>query len=422
MRLYYEFYGGEIVPMNIKSFKGINDYDNIKIIKSLKSSIKKKFNTNLDDFLISNGYEINKCGFCNTPSLYTLEFNIIPYKRSFIIKDYVIKYPKSLYYCYRKNKKCDGVNYNSNSVEFVSKANNLNKEEAIKLIHSRNKTPFYIENHSSEEKYKDYQRRTMDFFDTESEYNEYLNKLKKSHTVESYIKKHGKEKGTELFKKVSKSKDSMSFDFFMKKYKNKEIATKMYNDRLMSVSLSLEGFIKRYGKTLGEKNYKEFCKKASIRHNLSSYIKIYGYEEGYRKRKEWLSKITNKLNFYSKDSVNLFESAMKNDINEDYIYYGENEYFLSYSGGIFYYDFTNTKDKYIIEYNGKIWHPDKDIYTEEEWRNWKHPFNSELSAEDVYLKDKKKIKLAKDNGFKVLVIWDFQENKEEIIRDFIKKI
>ena len=47
-----------------------------------------------------------------------------------------------------------------------------------------------------------------------------------------------------------------------------------------------------------------------------------------------------------------------------------------------------------------------------------HPFRKEVTAQEIWDKDKKKLKIAKQNGFKVLVIWgkNYKKNKEKIIK------
>lgn len=422
MRLYYE-YNGAYISMNIKSFIDIDNYNNDRITQSLRLSLTKKYKISLDNFLLSKGYMISECGFCGTPSLYDLRFDIEPFRRSYIIKEYYIRYPKSEYYCYRKNNKCNGHKYNPNSVKFVSITNGVDEEDALNVIHKRNKSPFYRINHKSDELYEQYQRRDVNFFGNQEKYDLYKERLKESHTIDSYIKRFGEDIGTFKYNKICKSKDSMSMEFFINKYGDVNKASIAYNNRLKLVSQNLEGFKRRYGDEEGQSKYTNFINNLKYRNSIEGYIDRYGEEEGLRKRMEWISKITDNNKFHSIESMKLFESNISDDIlNSDDVYYGENEYFLSNKGSIFYYDFTNIKDMYIIEYNGKIWHPDKEIYTDDEWNQWEHPFNKELTAQEVYDRDKDKINLAKERGFDVLVIWDFEQNKDEKIKKFIKNI
>ena len=151
---------------------------------------------------------------------------------------------------------------NSNSVEFISKVLRMSKEEALKFIKNRNKSPFYRENWKSEEEYLNYQKRDSTYFKNkfgqnwEIEYDRYKKKISYSNSIEGYIDKYGELIGKEIFEFVSKQKDSMTFNHFLSKNNNDLIKAKFeYDQRLKSVSGKLESFIDRYGRDVGTEKY-----------------------------------------------------------------------------------------------------------------------------------------------------------------------
>ena len=71
------------------------------------------------------------------------------------------------------------------------------------------------------------------------------------------------------------------------------------------------------------------------------------------------------------------------------------------------------KDNRIIEYNGDYWHCNPAIYNED----FIHPVTKK-SALEIWEKEEKKIKLARDNGFEILVVWesDYKSDKEGALK------
>lgn len=107
-----------------------------------------------------------RCNFCNSIKQIK-DFKIIIKNDEIYITNIIYKTDK--YICGIKPeyayKKCERLNYNTNSIIYVSKAYNVSESEALKIIHKRNKSPFYKENHQSEEEYKNYQRRDKKWFE-----------------------------------------------------------------------------------------------------------------------------------------------------------------------------------------------------------------------------------------------------------------
>lgn len=109
--------------------------------------------------------------------------------------------------------------------------------------------------------------------------------------------------------------------------------------------------------------------------------------------------------FVSKQSIKFFND-LNNLLHFNYnIYYNKNEFGLKdKTTGLYYkYDFTDTKNKIIIEYNGDYWHP-----TCENDTNWK---NNRLDCNETWMYDNNKRKCAESYGFKVIYIWEHEVNE-----------
>lgn len=176
---------------------------------------------------------------------------------------------------------------------------------------------------------------------------------------------------------------------------------------------------------------KEEAKKKVSEHQstftLEKCIRKYGEEDGKNRftdrQNKWLKSLLTNGNMvigYSKISQELFyEILEKYNIDEK-----KNIYFATHNGeykiekdkgGIWLYDFTDLKNKKIIEYHGDDYHGNPKKYLAEDHP---HPFRKNITAQEMWNKDKQKLNHANEKGFEVLVIWDSEYrwgNKQEII-------
>jgi hypothetical protein len=128
---------------------------------------------------------------------------------------------------------------------------------------------------------------------------------------------------------------------------------------------------------------------------------------------------------YSEISQELFFNLIKNidDIellNKIYFAKKGGEYVISNVDGFFRFDFTDIKNKKIIEYNGDQYHGNPKKYLAEDTP---HPFRKDVKSKELWEKDMLKNKLANKNGFEVLTIWDSEYrlgNKQKVINKCIK--
>jgi very-short-patch-repair endonuclease len=128
----------------------------------------------------------------------------------------------------------------------------------------------------------------------------------------------------------------------------------------------------------------------------------------------------NKTSRYSKKSISFFELLLRNTSYTDLTFlYKEKEFFIyDYTKKkIFFYDFYIPELKIIIEYHGVMFHPKEDEINK---KNWKCLF-SNISYEDKMEYDLYKIKIAKDSGIDLLVIWE-DENLNDAINKCLKII
>lgn len=225
---------------------------------------------------------------------------------------------------------------------------------------------------------------------TDEEFKRYNNS--RAITLENMIKKYGEEEGTRVFneyrekQRYKKSKQRYIDEF------GEEQGLKIFNEINKKKVQSLENFQRRYGKEEGLKRYRS-------------------YVEGHRKG-------------FSDVASNLFEQieSLVSTDNVSFLYLPKNsELLLEKIGGFYKYDFCIPELKFIIEFNGDIFHGNPQLFSESDCPN---PYDRTLTVKQMWLKDKEKIDLAKSKGFDVMVIWerDYRNNPEIIVNDIVKTI
>jgi G:T-mismatch repair DNA endonuclease (very short patch repair protein) len=89
------------------------------------------------------------------------------------------------------------------------------------------------------------------------------------------------------------------------------------------------------------------------------------------------------------------------------------------NGGIWLYDFTDIKNKKIIEFHGDMFHGNPKKYKSSDNPN---PFNKTITAQSMWDKDEKKYNIANKEGFEVLIIWDSEyrwDSKDSVVEKCI---
>lgn len=231
-----------------------------------------------------------------------------------------------------------------------------------------------------------------------------------------FIKKYGTEKGTEFYENLNKRK-SVTLENQIKKYGIEE-GTKKFNNyciKQKDTGCSLSYFEDKYGKEQGLEFYENLNKRKAI--TLDNMITKYGEQEG---SKRFESYINSEKGFYSKESIEFFEKELSNILLKYKVYYKDNEFGLMDKNNKTYYkyDFVVPELKICIEYNGDLFHANPIMFSEEDKPN---PFDRTLNSRDIWERDEKKIDLIKGKGYKVLIIWSSDKNKNNKIENFIKE-
>ena len=123
--------------------------------------------------------------------------------------------------------------------------------------------------------------------------------------------------------------------------------------------------------------------------------------------------------YASIESQNVILRILEQFPNAQNVYFHDNgrEYFLKDKNQIFFYDLVFLDIRYIVEYQGVAYHPKS--LTE----NFRVPFESMGTKEEVWYRDRTKEQLAINNGFKIRYIWsDNIENDIELVINELKNI
>ena len=147
---------------------------------------------------------------------------------------------------------------------------------------------------------------------------------------------------------------------------------------------------------------------------LEKCIEKYGENEGKKrfverqvKWQETLYKNGKLKSGYSQISQDLFHELIKdvsvNELNNILFAKKGGEFVLSDEHGFYRYDYTDLKNKKIIEYNGDDYHGNPNKYKPNDTPN---PFRKDLTAQEIWDRDEHKKMLAEQHGFEVMVIWD----------------
>lgn len=203
-------------------------------------------------------------------------------------------------------------------------------------------------------------------------------------TLENCIKRHGKEKGTEIFEK--------------------------YRQRQAYAGVKLEYFIEKYGEDRGREEYEQINERKA--HNYENYKQRYG-SSAIQKLEEYYSKRGG--NFISKTSTK-FLDIVDSLLTDDELQHSYREYTV-YShkhNRVFMYDYVNTKLKFCIEYNGNYWHGNPKMYSHDD-------VMTHGRVDELWEKDYTKMRVLFDNRdiLSYTIVWESEELSKEQIEEFI---
>lgn len=147
---------------------------------------------------------------------------------------------------------------------------------------------------------------------------------------------------------------------------------------------------------------------------LEKCINKYGFEEGYKKWKErqekWSKSLYNSflVDGDNRTPISKFENECKTIIcNKLNITIPKKQRYISNTNGE-HYSYDLTINHKIIEFNGDYWHCNPMIYKCDYFNK-----NKQKTASEIWEYDKQKIKCAESYGYKVLVVWESEYNKDK---------
>lgn len=264
-------------------------------------------------------------------------------------------------------------------------------------------------------------------------------------SLENMIKMYGEEEGKKKFEQYrEKQAYSNSFEYKQKKH---GWTKEEYDSFNKSRAVTLENLIKKHGDEKGKEIWKNYCTRQAYTstneylidkfgeeetnninlcksHKLDGFISRYGEEEGRKRYDEYIENAKcNKT--YSETSLKFFNTLierLKNEkINCDNVMYGEYEKLQwSKSGDLYYFDFFIPELKFVIEFNGDYWHCNPSKYKGEYY----HPHKKMTAFQIWEYDDIKKNVIKNEFGYNVFVVWenDVKKHKDEVIDKIIFEI
>lgn len=220
--------------------------------------------------------------------------------------------------------------------------------------------------------------------------------------IEQCISKEQSNRSQKMYKRLKdngiKKITNTCVEYWTKRGFTISDAIQKVSDRQNTVSL--ERYIERYGIDVGKQKYDQRIAKYKL--TMSSKTD--------EEKLEILKKKLYRQNFYSRASFNFFKEIEKTLLNKGLnikCKYGEREYYIydNKTNRIYFYDFYIKELNYIIEYNGSIWHPNKEKLSNNEWKNWLNPVTKK-TADECYSFDMHKLSLLSERNLIYDIVWD----------------
>jgi hypothetical protein len=224
-----------------------------------------------------------------------------------------------------------------------------------------------------------------------------------------------------------------SISFYERKYpsntllENKKLLSiftkKAFKDRVLTTDIQYY-----LNQGLSPEDAKAALSKRQTTFNKEICIEKYGEVEGLKRWEERQSKWKKSLvdggnmtSGYSKVSQELFDSierVMGSRENFKYATKG-GEFGITEGEKTYQYDFIDTENNKIIEYNGDLFHANPRMFESSDCPN---PFRENLTSSEIWDYDKVKLDLADQNGYEVLVIWesDYNSDSTKVLGECVK--
>lgn len=210
-----------------------------------------------------------------------------------------------------------------------------------------------------------------------------------------------------------------------KSFRKSSVYREKYKHLLDELSIDIKETAWNIATARSKKMWEDKGAHMSFALSLDGRVAKYGEEKGTLIHNEWLKSIPiGTGGAYSSEAtkflVDVYKAmrklgARKEDFEFSLTKGGEFSVYDDVNGTKYSYDFRY-KNK-IIEYNGSLWHPRRDMMTEEEYNKWVNPFLKEKSptAAAVEMRDMQKIDFVENLGYNLLEVWDFEVNRKSKI-------
>lgn len=217
--------------------------------------------------------------------------------------------------------------------------------------------------------------------------------------------------------KLAERQNTSSLEKLIKKY-GETVGAKKYQEINRKKAMTIAKCIELYGEECGKIRYEKHIQNLKYCHSKERYIKKYGEDVGLKKYTEILNKrvahdFPNNYSLIGLEFCESLNNILKHTFKK--LYYGDKEYkFFIHSDGfkIIVPDFYIKDINVVVEFYGDYWH--------------RHPklYNDEISIK-IREKDNLRIDALKQKfQCNVISVWesDYRENKEQTIKDVLKKI
>ena len=317
------------------------------------------------------------------------------------------------------------------------------------------KYPILVCQHCLEKKYPDFKEKNKSkIFNTFNKYVVYAfeipqdiidekNKLSVP-TLENCIRKHGEEKGREVFEEYKRKQAyTNSFEYKQEKY---GWTKEEYDDYNRSRAVTLENLIKKHGEEEGRVIWDNYCKRQSETssneyiistfgnkrgkdilllkaRSIDGYINVYGEEKGRELYEQYITSTKDKKS-YSKFSKKFFDELVKElqDKGFNFTYrYGDDEHWeWATDKKLYFFDFYIPELNFVIELNGDYWHCKPDKYSCDYIHELRHMTAKEIWEYDNHRNES----ISNDMGHNLEIIWesDVRNHKSDVIFNLVNKI
>lgn len=172
--------------------------------------------------------------------------------------------------------------------------------------------------------------------------------------------------------------------------------------------------INKHGEELGRKLWKDLCYNRGKSMRPSYYIEKYGEELGLQK---WQERYTQLQRHYSTSKISSLNIKFKQLLQTLNIEFEEEFCIWLDDTNARFYDFKI--DNYIFELNGDFWHAFPEKYSKQDILHFP---GGDVTAEEIWEKDRIKKELAESQGYKVIYYWEHDINNNEIWNLIVKKL